>query len=312
MNKTDKLNKSYNQQKYVIELIENPQKFEEHKCYLSDLRLIALYLRDYKNIKPKAREEYLQNFCKNNCPSYNEVKWMKTIDKAISASKKSEQKLLRFDPPVVYDFEFDYINNLDIDDRRKRILFTCLVYFKFATNKYGYENSQYYIPKYVLTPNKIGKYSGIKLSKEENVAMLQRELRDKELLKFSYAHGGQVIASFIENIDYSQNAKKSLQVLYPEHSGLYYDWFVEEKSIGFCKECGDAFKQTKGKGNKRERCKECSKIHSTERLVVCIDCGKRFVVNANNTKTCRCSLCQKEHIKEYDRLRKQKFRSASN
>ena len=39
--------------------------------------------------------------------------------------------------------------------------------------------------------------------------------------------------------------------------------------------------------------------------IKCIDCGQWFEVNINNTKSYRCNYCQQEHIKLYDRKRKQ-------
>lgn len=36
----------------------------------------------------------------------------------------------------------------------------------------------------------------------------------------------------------------------------------------------------------------------------CQDCGKMFQVNIKDSKSKRCDVCQKEHVKEYDRLRK--------
>ena len=104
-----------------------------------------------------------------------------------------------------------------------------------------------------------------------------------------------MIASFIKNIDYSQTANKTIQVLYPEHSGLYYDWFIEEKTVGFCKECGDIFKQGKTRGAKREYCKDCRKYTPTngKRTVICIDCGYEFEVNSTARRVCRCDACQK-------------------
>ena len=44
------------------------------------------------------------------------------------------------------------------------------------------------------------------------------------------------------------------------------------------------------------------------KFVQCIDCGEWFEVDINNKRTCRCVSCQKEHDRNYQRIKKQRQR----
>lgn len=290
MTKKDMFNKKYNQKAYVEDLLQNPFKFDSHKTYLSDLRLIGLYLRDVKKIKPTRRMMFLEAFCRENCEAYNEVGWIDTIQRAMNYSKKADQKLKKIKFPEVYDFEFNYIQSLDLSENEKRILFCSLVFYKFEKNRCNYKKDNYYIPNFVLKPWNLKKYSGIKLSKTDDVAYIHKTLDEKGLLGYSAKGGGQLIANFISNIDYSQESKDSVTIVNPDNSSLYYDYFLNKKKIGFCTICGDIFKKTT---NNQVYCKECRKLsEDTVRTVVCVDCGKKFCVPSMNKRTCRCLDCQ--------------------
>lgn len=54
----------------------------------------------------------------------------------------------------------------------------------------------------------------------------------------------------------------------------------------------DASKRQNGR-TKRKYCDYCAKYHKcTKKIVICVDCGKEFVVKSKNTQTCRCEKCK--------------------
>lgn len=308
MNKIDGFNKKYNQKKYAEDLLSTPQKFDLHKTYLSDLRLIAIYLRDEKNMKPKERQTFLEEYCSRNCENYNEVIWITLIQRAMNYSRKKEQKLKYIEYPKIYKFEFDYINELTDDERYRRILFAILCFYKYEKNRCSYEKDNYYIPNFVLKPSKLNKYCGIKMERTEHIGQLNGDLRRLGMINYSNKNEGQIIASFVSGIDYDVDLGNEdyVTVVNPENAYLYFNYFLNDKKIGFCKSCGDIFKK---RANNQMFCKVCaSEILSDSHIVTCCDCGREFSVKLKDTMTCRCEECQakarKEQYREYNKKRK--------
>ena len=75
------------------------------------------------------------------------------------------------------------------------------------------------------------------------------------------------------------------------------------ENIIACAECGVLMR-----GNKAGTKKYCSNcagyIPQEYKIITCVGCGKEFRVSGSNKRTIRCADCQREHVKEYDRLRK--------
>lgn len=69
-------------------------------------------------------------------------------------------------------------------------------------------------------------------------------------------------------------------------------YFEKEKNILEKNIERDASKKQKGR-IKRKYCDYCSIYHKHDKkIVICIDCGKEFVVKSKDTKTCRCDECK--------------------
>ena len=95
-----------------------------------------------------------------------------------------------------------------------------------------------------------------------------------------------------------------------ENAYLVYDYFENEKSVGYCKHCNDIFKQNKT-GRRRETCKRCLPKRNQEqedRLRVCIDCGEIFERKLHDVESVRCEDCAQKYKTEQSRLRMAKMR----
>ena len=54
----------------------------------TELRLLAVYMRDILEMKPKERREELYKYCEVNIPNYNKAKYFKTINRALQQATK--------------------------------------------------------------------------------------------------------------------------------------------------------------------------------------------------------------------------------
>ena len=124
--------KKFNQIAYVEYLLNNGYLINDSKNYFNNIRLLTIYLRQVKNMKPRQREEFVYNFVEKFDNSYNKVLDYKRIDKAIKMGAKGTLKV--FDNPIIYQSEFDYINNLPIDISRRRVLFSAYCFYKLMLN----------------------------------------------------------------------------------------------------------------------------------------------------------------------------------
>lgn len=71
-----------------------------------------------------------------------------------------------------------------------------------------------------------------------------------------------------------------------------------------CKKCGECFVPS---APQQKLCGNCQVYHPIgEKTMKCVDCGKRFTVDARNTTKIRCDNCQKEYRRHWDRERKRR------
>lgn len=83
-------------------------------------------------------------------------------------------------------------------------------------------------------------------------------------------------------------------ILQCQKCGAYF----EKNKTSKKKDKRDAGKKQKGR-IKRKYCDYCSTYHKrTKRIVVCVDCGKEFLVKSRDTKTCRCEECKQINIQQ--------------
>ena len=115
---------------------------------------------------------------------------------------------------------------------------------------------------------------------------------------------GTIRLDFLDKIDYTEDDEVIAEVKSYLDIGYYWDLLCCNKRIALCGNCGNIFCKT---SNNQIYCKDCQGyIKQGTKTLICVDCGKEFDVDSMVNHKTRCDYCQKEHIKAYDRKRKNK------
>ena len=290
--KLDRMRK-FNQIAYVEYLLENAYLINDPKTYFNNIRLLTIYLRQQKNLKPKQREEYVYNFVQTYDKSYNKVLDYKRIDKAIKAGAKGELKVFNF--PRIYKNEFDYINNLPIDISRRRVLFSAYCFYKLRNAEYPNLTGNIYVPNNIVSISKLKTTSKIK----DNIKYYLNELKE-QYLDWCPARDSSIVLKFVENMPLPNLEDDSCELTNFNELYLYYDYFLEDKSVAFCEECGDIYrdKNFKKVGARQRFCNNCtSKEDNSEnyKKIVCEKCGKEaFISTKSRRKVDLCDECYED------------------
>lgn len=294
--KLDRMRK-FNQIAYVEYLLENAYLINDPKTYFNNIRLLTIYLRQEKNLKPKQREEYVYNFVQTYDKSYNKVLDYKRIDRAIKAGAKGELKVFNF--PRIYKNEFDYINNLPIDISRRRVLFSAYCFYKLRNAEYPNLTGNIYVPNNIVSISKLKTTSKIK----DNIKYYLNELKD-QYLDWCPARDSSIVLKFVENMPLPNLEDDSCELTNFNELYLYYDYFLEDKSVAFCEECGDIYrdKNFKKVGARQRFCNNCtSKEAENYKKIVCENCGKKSFISAKSRR--KVDLCDEcyEDFRRRDR-----------
>lgn len=275
----------------------------------NDMRILALYYRDILGYKHKKRKEELLKFLKNNIADFNEVLYLRNINRALNIAKNKKKKLIDIDYINIYKSEIDYINSLDVNENTKKILFTMLVKIKISKeinkilNDKDYEG--YFLGKKIRIKDII-KLSN--LSNNKKTISIFHNLYKLDYIN-PYSTG-----SIKVNIFYDMPVDETevvLQIKDYNNIGYYYDYYIG-KNIKFCEVCGMPFRP---KAKNGKYCKEHQGYQpiSDIKIKVCIDCGKEFEASTKSQRD-RCDECYKiyrkviinNNSKQYYRKNKEK------
>ena len=287
--KIDRLRK-HNQLAYVEFLLENGYLINDAKNYFNNLRLLTIYLRTVKMLKPKQREKFVYEFVQAYDKSYNKVTDYKKIDRALKLGAKGELKV--FDYPIIYKNEFDYINSLSIDINRKRVLFSAYCFYKLRNQEYPNLVNNIYVPHSICSLAKLKSTSKVK----DNIKYYLNELKDC-YLDWCPARDSSIVLRFVENMPEPDLGSQSCVITNFDELYLYYDYFLGDKSIAFCEDCGDIYrdKSYKSVGGRQKFCKNCTKKGEdipNYRKIVCEYCGRvSFIDKKSKRKQDLCDEC---------------------
>ena len=289
--------KKFNQIAYVEYLLDNSYLINDSKNYFSNLKLLTIYLRQIKNLKPKQREEFVYNFVSNYDNSYNKVLDYKRIDKALKAGTKGELKVFSF--PKIYKNEFDYIDNLPIDISRKRVLFSAYCFYKLRNAEYPNLTNNIYVPHNIVSISKLKTTSKVK----DNIRYYLNELKD-QYLDWCPARNSSIVLKFVQNMPPEDIDTDFCEIINFDNLYLYYDYFLGDKSIAFCEDCGDIYrdKSYKTVGGRQKFCKNCTQKDENSvnyKKIICKNCKKEsFISTKSRRKVDLCDECYEDYRKQ--------------
>lgn len=271
----------------------------------TELRLLALYMKEELELKPKERSVQLYTFCQKWIPDYNRARYFKVINRALMQATKKGQKLVTIDKINIYQCEIEYINNLEIDYNFKKVLFTFLVQMKLNKEIYEYKNEKPYTSIYF----KGGKAKYTNIKKMSNIPV-KLDINDDVIYFLAQTelvtilHNGLIVLNFIKEC--KETGDIAVEVKDYENVGLYFDLYNHNSKIKLCEHCNNPFRQTKSD------IKYCS-LHKgyqaiETKIIKCVDCGIEVEVESKDNQTERCLLCYKVHRTNYYKLNKRNSR----
>lgn len=267
------------------------------------LVIIANYFAHVKNY---SREEMysalVEYYSLANPKEYFQNKhfWENTIDTIVS--KAGKYPLYEIDGVWITNNELATINKIE-GSSLKRLAFTliCLARLNNSKNHSNnfWVNNDY---KEIFTLARV------------NCKKRERYINIGKLYRLGLIE----VAKRIDNL--------SIRVTFADTTKNYYsrddgDLFVSDfRELGYeylyamggnfirCAECGIL---TRGnKNGTKKYCNNCSgRTIQVDKIITCVDCGKRFKVNAKNHQTCRCPDCYSVYRKMYYRENKRKNRA---
>ena len=181
--------------------------------------------------------------------------------------------------------------------------------FYNAIIKYGWDNFEHIIWAEHLTEEDAKKWE-IRL-----IAMFNTTDSD---FGYNISNGGECFS--MDEIAIVKRTLKALEIKnqnrIQKSIELFKDRFDNgDENILRCQKCGAYFEKTKDEsigdkkksaskkeqhGIKRKYCDYCAKYHKRpKKIMICVDCGKEFVVKSKDAKTCRCNECQEKYIKQF-------------
>jgi len=264
------------------------------KFMLSENSKIELY-KVRKKIEECCTDEikYLTSKQKNNI-----------FNKLISQCKDAEKnvKIIKDKEIVIYTEEIEKIKLLN-DNNKEKIVFTLLVYCKWLglewlsisksdlqkESKTTNINSKIF--QELLTSLFKDKYLESDVIKLDKLERRKEKIMKKQMWKICCLQNEGEIAFKFNN--YINFVFRYLNYVY----GGYYE----------CEICGVIYLQNKQ--NNIAKCNQCKQYKTIDtKEIKCIDCGENVNIDAKDNETCRCEKHREEHIREVNRLRKQKQR----
>ena len=260
----------------------------------STLNLLARYYREIGKNDDEIKE-LLSDFL-NRClkDKYKESKWIDSIFYQVVKSKKYNLK--KVDNVIVTKSEMEIIQSVKSKSRQK-VLFTLLILAKYY-NAVSDKNKNWTNLEY----KKIFKLANVQLS-IQNQALLINDLYNCGFVNVSKNVGKPNIqVNFVDN-----ESDTVLTITRLKDLGKEYLMFCGEDYIR-CQKCGTLVKNYK---NTNKYCKTCGQYQPIEtKTVICVDCGKEFIVDARITNKIRCDECQGEKKRKDTKLRVQRYRKS--
>ena len=244
------MNYKYNELAYAEEIYN---KGFLTKYFPTELKLLVLYYRDILELKPKEREYRIYEFCKKYIPNFRKEKFYKTINRALTAGLKKDQKLITIPKIDIYKSEIDYLNSLDINQEYKKVMFTFLVQYKINKMIYEYKYDKEFNSYYFKGGKK--KYNNIKKISNISSKILLNDEIINSLGSLSYVtilHNGLIYLDYLDNCN--EEGDIAFSITDYDNIGLYLDYYNNIKGVTKCEVCEEIIKM---KNNRQKYCESC-------------------------------------------------------
>ena len=260
------------------------------------ISLLAKYYYHHMGYRKKRITELLTEFMKTRSTVYSVSKsyWDEKIEKI--ASNAGKYPLVEIAGVWITKAELDKIAELK-NKMVERLAFTLLCLAKFLNTKNANNNNWVSLPLNDIFA--LARTSGSMIDKLMRMSVLY----DKEYIEMPLRNDN--LSFRVTYID--EDSDKVLFVSDFRELGYEYLKYCGENFIK-CRECGLLIRNNKA-GTKRY-CKNCAAYEPINtKILVCVDCGESFVVDARASRKCRCDSCQDVKKREDTRKRVNKMRT---
>lgn len=221
-----------------------------------ELKILVKYFKQEKKISAKERKILLYEFCEKYISEFNRVKYFKIINSALRYGSKGINKLIVINSIPITDKEIEYINELEIEEHYKKVLFTLLV--KIKLNKELCLQKFNNASKFNFFGGKVELYKEIKqMSKIPDIYDINIIINELSTMGYiDIRNRGRVNLLFIESIEVSKEIVFEITNFY--NIGYYFDWFNGANGVIKCENegCEEIVKKT---NNNMKYCVNCAK-----------------------------------------------------
>ena len=280
-----------NEEKFAKELLTGQN--DSVKSIRQKIDLIARYNCHVMNKKADESYASIVKWLEKHHEIFSEQTYSNIISDCIK--KASKRPFYHIDAIKITKKEMEIIAAQD-NLRHEKILFVLLCMAKQQRVAYGFDNG---LVSYKITD--LFKAARVSVPVDERESILH-ELLKAGLIGLPMKNDTKCL--FVKFVDESEEVVLELNEQDCGELAYAYLHHTGKAKVFRCAKCGKLIKQNKKYG---EFCKGCQGGTSEMKLKWCVDCGSEFLVSVNNTKTCRCDLCQSSKERELKSIRNAKY-----
>lgn len=243
----------YNEKLYAERLLEEGF-LTKYIAY--ELKILVKYAKQVGKLSVKDRKILIYDFCEKYITNFNRVKYFKIINSALRYGSKGINKLIVISSISVTDKEIEYINELEIEEYYKKVLFTLMI--KIKLNKELCLQKFNNASEFNFFGGKVELYKEIKqISKIPNTYDINILINDLSNMGYiDVRHRGRINLLFVDNIESSENIIFEVTNFYS--IGYYFDLWNKSNNVIKCENygCNEIFKK---KNNRHKYCPTCWK-----------------------------------------------------
>ena len=243
----------YNEIEYASKIFKNGFQSNYYKF---ELKLLVIYLRDYKNKSKKECKECIIEFCKKYYPEYTYALCYKLIKNSLQVYNDKSTVLIQIDQIPIYEDEYDAIVKLGLNDSLTLVLFAILVKKKLSKKIYKIKNGETSKSKYMQLNQKCLSDLKIMSNKKSKKELLTSLSILNKMNIISMGNNAVIDLNFI--ID-SNEKEKIISIKNYENTYLYIQRYWGYDKIKNCMYCNEPYLS---KSNRQMFCKK----HSVSKL----------------------------------------------